>query len=117
MKKLTDRQRRKELGAIAAIPDREIDTSDIPELTDEQLSNAVRGQMYRPVKKPVTMRLDADVIHWLKSQGPGYQTKANQLLRAEMLRSLVRSGEHRQSFAGPIAPKNAERRAVRRRRG
>ena len=42
-----------------------------------------RGEMYRPVKKPVTMRLDADVIHWLKSQGPGYQTKANRLLRAK----------------------------------
>src|SRR5258708_7573128 len=116
MKKLTDRQRRKELAAIAAIPDGQIDTSDIPELTDEPLSNAVRGQMYRPVKKPVTKRLDADVIHWLKSQGPGYQTKANRLLRAEMLRSLVRSGKHRQSFAARIAPKNSERGAVRRRR-
>ena len=117
MKKLTDRQRRKALAAIAAIPDEQIDTSDIPELTDEQLSNAVRGEMYRPVKKPVTMRLDADVIHWLKSQGPGYQTKANRLLRAEMLRSLVRSGKHRQSFATRIAPKHAERAKVRRRRG
>src|ERR1700738_519832 len=54
MKKLTDRQRRKALAAIAAIPDEQIDTSDIAELTDEQLSNAVRGEMYRPVKKPVT---------------------------------------------------------------
>jgi uncharacterized protein (DUF4415 family) len=85
MKKLTDRQRRNALAAIAAIPDEQIVTSDIPEFTDEQLSNAVRGAMYRPVKKPVTMRLDADVIHWLKSEGPGYQTKANRLLRAEML--------------------------------
>jgi uncharacterized protein (DUF4415 family) len=117
MKKLTDRQRRKELAAIAAIPDEQIDTSDIPELTDEQLSSAVRGEMYRPVKKPVTMRLDVDVIHWLKSQGPGYQTKANRLLRAEMLRSLVRSGRHRPSFAARTAPKNAVRGAVRRRRG
>jgi uncharacterized protein (DUF4415 family) len=117
MKKLTDRQRRKELAAIAAIPDEHIDTSDIAELTDEQLSNAVRRLMYRPVKKAVTMRLDADVIRWLKSQGPGYQTRANRLLRAEMLRSLVRPGKHRQSFAARIAPKNNERGAVRRRRG
>jgi len=72
--------------------------------------------MYRPVKKPVTMRLDVDVIHWLKSQGPGYQTKANRLLRAEMLRSLVRAGGHRPSFAARSAPKNAVRGAVRRRR-
>jgi uncharacterized protein (DUF4415 family) len=118
MKKLKDKQRRKELAAIAAIPDEQIDTSDIPELTDEQLSSAVRGRMYRPVKKPVTMRLDADVILWLKSQGPGYQTKANRLLRAEMLRSRAGSRkQHGQSFPARIARKNAERATVRRRRG
>lgn len=87
MKKLSNRQRQKELKAIAAIPDDRIDTSDIPELTAEQLVRAVRGEMYRPVKKPVTMRLDADVISWLKQDGPGYQTKANALLRREMIRS------------------------------
>lgn len=87
MKKLTSRQRQKKLKAIAAIPDDRIDMSDIPELTEEQLSRAVRGQMYRPVKKPVTMRLDADVIVWLKKDGRGYQTKANALLRKEMMRS------------------------------
>ncbi len=42
---------------------------------------------YRPIKKPVTMRFDADVIEWLKQDGPGYQTKANALLRREMMRS------------------------------
>jgi len=87
MRKLTSRQRAKELLALAAIPDDQIDTSDIPELTDEQLRRAVRSSMYRPVKKPVTMRLDADVIEWLKLDGPGYQTKANALLRREMLRA------------------------------
>jgi len=116
MKKMTDRQRRRELAAIAAIPDEQIDTSDIPELTDEQLSSAVRGEMYRPVKKSVTMRLDVDVIHWLKSQGPGYQTKANRLLRAEMLRSLVPTGRRRPPFAAKIASKSAAQGAVRRRR-
>jgi uncharacterized protein (DUF4415 family) len=87
MKKLTALQRRGELDVIAAIPDDQIDTSDIPELTDEQLKCAVRGNMYRPIKKPVTMRLDADVIAWLKRNGPGYQTTANALLRREMVRS------------------------------
>jgi len=87
MKKLSSRQRTKELQAVAAIPDHCIDTSDIPELTAEQLSRAVRGEMYRPIKKPVTMRLDADVIAWLKKDGPGYQTKANALLRREMILS------------------------------
>jgi uncharacterized protein (DUF4415 family) len=85
MKKLTGKQRLRELEAIAAIPDGRIDTSDIPELTEEQLRRAIRGRMYRPIKRPVTMRLDADVIEWLKEGGPGYQTKANALLRREMI--------------------------------
>ena len=87
MKKLASKQRQQQLKAIAVIPDERIDTSDIPELTEEQLRRAVRGQMYRPIKKPVTMRLDTDVIQWLKQEGRGYQTKANALLRREMIRS------------------------------
>lgn len=101
MKKLTRKERRGEIRALAAIPDDQIDTSEIPELTDEQLSTAIRGQLYRPRKRPVTIRLDADVLEWLKRDGPGYQTKANRLLRAEMLRSYqkgkpVRSVGNRQ---------------------
>lgn len=93
MKKLTNKQRQKELKALAAMPDDQIDLSDIPELTPEQLNRAVRAQMYRPIKKPVTMRLDADVIAWLKEDGRGYQTKANALLRKEMLTSYARRKE------------------------
>jgi uncharacterized protein (DUF4415 family) len=87
MKKLTTRQRQRELKAIAALSDDRIDTSDIPALTEEQLRRAVRREMYRPLKKPVTMRLDVDVIDWLREGGPGYQTKANALLRREMVRA------------------------------
>ena len=87
MKKLSSRKRKNELEELARLPDHRIDTSDVPELTEEQLRRAVRGQMYRPVKKPVTMRLDADVIAWLKQDGRGYQTKANALLRREMFRA------------------------------
>ena len=72
---------------LERMTDDEIDTSDIPELTPEQMRRAVRGLMYRPMKRPVTMRLDADVIAWLKKDGRGYQTKANRLLREQMLRS------------------------------
>jgi uncharacterized protein (DUF4415 family) len=39
-------------------------------------SEAEIGKFYRPTKKPVTMRLDSDVIAWLKADGPGYQTKS-----------------------------------------
>ncbi len=61
-----------ELAALAALPNDQIDLSDIPELTDEQLKNAIRHRGYRPVKQQITARLDSDVLHWLKSQGKGY---------------------------------------------
>lgn len=81
MKKLTKRQAR-EIAAIAAKKDADIDLSEMPEVVD--WSGAEMGKFYRPPKKPVTMRLDADVVEWLKSYGPGYQTKANMLLRHAM---------------------------------
>ena|ERR1035438_2260422 len=81
---LTEAQRAN-LRAIAARPDSEIDFSDIPEMTDEQWKNAERGHFYRPVKRQITARVDADVLEWLKSQGKGYQSRINAILRREML--------------------------------
>jgi uncharacterized protein (DUF4415 family) len=43
------------------------------------------AEMYRPIKRPVTLRLDADVIAWFKAKGRGYQTRINRALRAVML--------------------------------
>jgi uncharacterized protein (DUF4415 family) len=82
MKRLTANQRR-DIAAIAVKRDEDIDLSDMPEVTD--WSGAVRGVFYRPAKRPVTMRLDEDVVAWLKGFGPGYQTKANLLLRHAMM--------------------------------
>ena len=82
MRKLT-REQRRDIAAIAAKRDEDIDFSDAPPVLD--WSGAEIGKFYRPVKKPVTMRLDADVIEWLKSEGRGYQTRANWLLRHAML--------------------------------
>lgn len=73
------------LKALAARPDREIDYSDIPALTEGQLRNARRGVFYRPVKRQITARVDADVLEWLKAQGKGYQSRINAILRREML--------------------------------
>lgn len=81
---LTKRQKA-ELEKLAQMPEHEIDTSDIPEWTEEMWKRAVRGKFYRPVKKAVSLRLDADVIAWLKKDGEGYQTRANRLLRERML--------------------------------
>ena len=66
-------------------PKHEIDTSDIPELPAGAWKDAVRGRFYRPVKRAVSLRLDADVIAWLKKDGKGYQTRANRVLREKML--------------------------------
>jgi uncharacterized protein (DUF4415 family) len=82
---LTDAQF-EEIRKLAGLPDSEIDTSDIPELTEEQLKNAVRGRFYRPVKQQITARLDSDVLHWLKSQGKGYQSRMNDILCREMMK-------------------------------
>jgi len=81
MKKLAAAQKR-EIATLAAKTDATIDFSEMPEVTD--WSDAEVGLFYRPTKRPVTMRLDEDVIDWLKSFGRGYQTKANHLLRHAM---------------------------------
>lgn len=76
---------RKELAALAAKPDSEIDVTDIPATTRQDWSGAERGKFYRPVKQQLTVRVDADVLEWLKSQGKGYQSRLNDILRAAML--------------------------------
>jgi uncharacterized protein (DUF4415 family) len=84
-------RRREELAALAALPDDQIDTSDIPELPPGAWKDAVRGRFYRPVKKAVSLRLDADVIAWLRKSGKGYQTRANRILRQSMLADISRA--------------------------
>jgi uncharacterized protein (DUF4415 family) len=85
--RLTARTKRR-LERLAHKADAEIDFSDIPELTAKFWKNAVRNPFYRPLKKQLTLRLDADVIAWLRAQGKGYQTRANGLLREAMLRDV-----------------------------
>jgi uncharacterized protein (DUF4415 family) len=81
-------RRKRRLAKLAKRPDSAIDFSDIPELTGKFWENAVRNPFYRPVKKQLTLRLDADVIFWLRQHGRGYQTRANALLRAAMLHDV-----------------------------
>lgn len=69
-----------ELLQLSTMDDEEIDTSDIPEVTD--FSQAERGNFFRPIKKQVTLRLDMDLIDFFKDQGAGYQTRINAALRA-----------------------------------
>src|SRR5580658_3098952 len=73
----------RQLKALAQLRGAQIDTSDIPGVTD--WCKGVVGKFYRPVKEPITIRLDADIVAWLKAEGPGYQTRINALLRRTMI--------------------------------
>ena len=84
---LTEKQKA-ELTALANMSDDQIDYSDIPPLADDFFKNATRGHFYRPVKSTTTVRLDSDVLAWLKGQGKGYQTRINAILRDAMLNSI-----------------------------
>jgi uncharacterized protein (DUF4415 family) len=86
---LTESQKA-ELAALAALSDDQIDFSDIPEVTEERMKNAIRRRFYRPVKQQITARLESDVLHWLKSQGKFYQSRMNGILRKEMLAAMKR---------------------------
>jgi uncharacterized protein (DUF4415 family) len=73
---------RDQIEALSALPDKGVDTTDIPEVTE--WSGAKRGVFYRPVKQQITLRLDADLIDWFKrnhEEGEGYQTSINRALR------------------------------------
>ncbi len=71
-----------EIDALAALPETEIQTDDLPEVLD--WSGAKRGMFYRPIKQQITLRLDADLLDWFKNNHPqdeGYQTSINRVLR------------------------------------
>ena len=76
------RKERDQLARLAALHDDRIDTADIPEAPANWV-HARRGEFYRPVKQPVTIRLDADVLAWFKEHAAsgGYQTEINRVLR------------------------------------
>lgn len=73
---------------------RDIELVELGKLTyDEAVELAIKRanakirELYRPQKRQVTVRIDADVLEWLKSSGKGYQTRLNEILRHEMLES------------------------------
>lgn len=90
MKKAPSKEQSAEIESLADMPDEEIDLSDIPPIEDWR--GAVVGRFYRPVKQSVTLRLDADIVDWLKEEGKGYQTRANNWLRLAMERQRKLKG-------------------------
>ncbi len=77
------------LATLAAKPDAAIDYSDAPPAApDAEWYRAASNPLYRPNKQTTTVRLDADILAWLKSKGSGYQTRLNAILRESMLQEL-----------------------------
>ena len=87
--KLTDEAK----ARLAKLNEAEIDYSDIPPLKDDFWANAVSNPLYKPTKQIATVRIDSDVLLWLKSPGKGYQTRMNAILRQAMLTELTELAE------------------------
>jgi uncharacterized protein (DUF4415 family) len=71
-----------DLNSLTKLPDDKIDTREMPEQLD--WSNAQRGMFYKPMKRQITLRIDADLIEWFRQHAPGesgYQTRINEALR------------------------------------
>ena len=69
---------------LRALEGRPIDTDAIPEAPAAHWRSAERGRFFRPRKEAISLRLDADVLDWLRRRGPGYQTEINRILRERM---------------------------------
>ena len=78
---------RAELATLLAKPESQVNFTDVPETVATDWAGAERGKFYRPVKKQLTVRIDADVLEWLKADGSGYQSRLNQILREAMRQS------------------------------
>ena len=87
---MTDAEIDAQLAKLAAMSDDDIDTDDIPEAPAENWIHARRPGLYRPIKRPVTIRLDADVVDWFKdhAEGRGYQSEINRVLRKHVSASI-----------------------------
>ena len=83
--------RKRRLARLAERPDAEIDFSDAPSLNQSFWENAVRNPFYRPIKQQLTLRLDADVVAWLRRHGKGYSTNLNRVLREAMRANIGKS--------------------------
>ncbi len=75
----------KELRDLYEQRDKSLDDSEAPVMPPEFWQNATIGKYYRPVKTPISLRIDADVLAWLKSKGEGHLGRINEILRQAML--------------------------------
>ena len=85
MKTANDRKlTRAQMAQLRALEGREPDTSDIPEAPEANWEAARRGKFFKPRKEAISLRVDMDVLDWLRRKGPGYQSIINRILRERM---------------------------------
>lgn len=86
-KEATSRKSKTDLAHLDALRDEDIDFSDLPEVPPEMFAKALVRKGLKPVyaKSQITLRLDTDVLSWFRSQGKGYQTRINSILKAYKL--------------------------------
>lgn len=94
-----------DLARLDRMKDSDIDYSEIPPLGNEFFKRAT--VVWPPAKQQLTIRLDADVLIWLRANGRGYQTRINRILRAAM-----ESRPPRRSRSAPAPKKNARKRGA-----
>ncbi|MCW2479979.1 BrnA antitoxin family protein [Candidatus Symbiopectobacterium sp. NZEC135] len=80
--------RKQQIDRLNNMADADIGYTDAPELPDAVWNKAKRAKFFKPIKVQKTVRFDADVLNWLESEGPGYQTRLNSILRREIEKAL-----------------------------
>ncbi len=110
-KKRSSRKSETDLARLREMTDKDIDFSEIPEVTPEMFARGIVRRGLKPVvrKKQLTLRMDSDVIEWFKRQGRGYQTKINSLLRAYMEEHRRKTAYLNQSNGRKILPRKNRR--------
>jgi uncharacterized protein (DUF4415 family) len=103
-----------DFARVDRLQDADIDYSDSPALDEAFLARAVQVP-WPPAKRQLTIRLDEDVLAWLKSLGKGYQTRINRILRVAMegrRPAPRRKPARRRPSARPAATRRKKREAV-----
>jgi uncharacterized protein (DUF4415 family) len=85
-----------EAAQLEALEGREPDTGDIPQAPEANWAAAVRGRFFKPRKQAISLRLDMDVLAWLRGKGTRYQSEINRILRERM---ETETGGHWQGLA------------------
>ena len=68
--------------------DKSLDAGEIPQLSPDEWAKAQVGVLYRPMKTAISLRIDNDILAWLKAQGDGHLSRINTILRSAMTRQL-----------------------------